>query len=403
MGFRNMASERRVAALVVAAGRGTRAGGNGPKQYRMLAGKAVLAHAVEACLAHPAVGTVQVVVHPDDLRLYRACTPASPRLLEPVAGGATRQQSVLAGLEALAAASAAPDIVLVHDAARPFLSAALIDRALAALSGDGVAAVPCLPLTDTVKQIDAAGYVAATPDRARLRSVQTPQVFAFAALIAAHRAAAGRPDIVATDDAAVMEWAGHRVAIFPGDPANVKLTEAADFEAAERRLGGGAAMDGIRIGQGYDVHAFGPGDHVWLGGIRIPHERGVMAHSDGDVVLHAATDAVLGAIAEGDIGTHFPPGDPQWRGASSDRFLAHAARLVAARGGRIANLDVTVVCEAPKVGPHREAMRARIAEIAGIGIDRVGIKATTSERMGFTGRREGLAALAIAAVRLPGG
>jgi 2-C-methyl-D-erythritol 4-phosphate cytidylyltransferase/2-C-methyl-D-erythritol 2,4-cyclodiphosphate synthase len=205
-----------------------------------------------------------------------------------------------------------------------------------------------------------------------------------------------------TDDAAVMEWAGHAVTVFPGDAANVKLTHPEDFDAAERRLRGTRAMNDVRTGQGYDVHAFGDGDHVWLGGVRIDHDRGVIAHSDGDVVLHAATDAILGAIADGDIGTHFPPSDPQWKGASSDRFLAHAAALLAARGGILSNLDVTVVCEAPRIGPHREAMRQRMATILGIDAGRIGIKATTSEKMGFTGRREGLAALAVATVRLPG-
>lgn len=394
-----MTTDSRIAGLIVAAGRGLRAGGDTPKQYRPLAGKPVLARTVEAFLRHAAIADVQVVIDPADGALYRSCVPETPRLRDPVCGGATRQQSVLAGLEALALANPPPDIVLVHDAARPFVSADLIDRACAIAA---VAAVPALPLTDTVKAVDGAGIVVATPDRATLRSVQTPQVFRFDVLLAAHRAAAGQSQLAATDDAAVMEWAGHPVATFPGDAGNVKLTLARDFDEAERRLGGSVVMNDVRTGQGYDVHAFGPGDHVWLGGVRIPHDQGVIAHSDGDVALHAATDAVLGAIADGDIGTHFPPSDPQWRGAASDQFLAHAAAKVAARGGRIAHLDLTIVCEAPRVGPHRETIRQRIAGILGIGLDRIAIKATTSEKMGFTGRREGLAALAVATVRLPG-
>lgn len=387
-----------VAAVVVAAGRGLRAGGGVPKQYRLLAGRPLLSHAVETFQRHDGVGAVLVVIGDGDGELYRAAVSHAPATLPPVTGGAERQASVLAGLEALV--QAAPDIVLVHDAARPFLSSALIDAAIAAVAGGAVAAVPATPVVDTIKAVDAAGRVVATPDRANLRAVQTPQAFAFPALLEAHRRAAATGVAGLTDDASVMEWAGHVVAVFPGEAGNVKLTLPEDFDAAERRML--MAMNDVRVGQGYDVHAFTDGDHVWLGGVRIPHDRGVLAHSDGDVVLHAATDAILGALADGDIGTHFPPSDPQWRGASSDRFLAHAAGLLAARGGRLAMLDVTVVCEAPKIGPHREAIRSRMAEILGVRDDRIAIKATTSEKMGFTGRREGLAALALATVRLPG-
>jgi 2-C-methyl-D-erythritol 4-phosphate cytidylyltransferase / 2-C-methyl-D-erythritol 2,4-cyclodiphosphate synthase len=253
-----------------------------------------------------------------------------------------------------------------------------------------------MPVSDTVKQVDDTGRVAATLDRSRLVAVQTPQAFAFPALLDAHRraAAAGRHDF--TDDAALAEWAGMAVAVFAGERANVKLTTADDLARAEaERL-----LD-VRTGSGFDVHAFGDGDHVMLGGVRVPHTGGVIGHSDADVALHALTDAVLGALAEGDIGWHFPPGDPQWRGASSDRFLAFACERVRARGGLIAHLDVTIVCEAPRIGPHRDAMRARIAEIAGIAVDRVAVKATTSETLGFTGRREGLVAMATATIRLP--
>lgn len=395
-----MAQARRIAALIVAAGRGSRAGGAIPKQYRMLAGRPVLTRTLAAFIDHPEIAVTQVVIDPTDRELYEAALPASVRIAPPVAGGGSRQASVVAGLEALAGLAEPPDLVLVHDAARPFVSRALIDRACAAVAGESVAAIPGVAVTDTVKQVDSGGMVLATPERASLRAVQTPQAFAFEPLLAAHRRAAGDAGFAATDDAAVMEWAGHPVLVFPGDAANVKLTHAEDFDAAERRLGAGAMSD-VRVGQGYDVHAFGPGDHIWLGGVRIPHDQGVVAHSDGDVALHAATDALLGAIGDGDIGTHFPPSDPQWHGASSDRFLAHAATLVVARGGRVGNLDLTIVCEAPKVGPHRTAMRERIAAILGIGPDRVAIKATTSEKMGFTGRREGLAALAVATVHLP--
>jgi len=298
-------------------------------------------------------------------------------------------------LEALA--DRAPDIVLVHDAARPFASPALLDRAIAA--GRTGAAIPGLAVSDTVKVVDGAGRVAETLDRSRLRTVQTPQAFVYPALLAAHRkaAAAGRHDF--TDDAALAEWAGLSVAVFEGEPGNVKLTTADDFRRAEAELLAG--LGDVRVGSGYDVHAFTEGDHVWLGGVKVPHTQGVSGHSDADVVLHALVDAVLGALAEGDIGVHFPPSDPQWKGASSDRFLAYAIERVKARGGLIAHLDVAVVCEAPRLGPHREAMRARIAEIAGVSIDRVGLQATTSEKMGFIGRSEGLVAYATATVRLP--
>lgn len=384
----------KVAAVVVAGGRGVRAGGDVPKQYRLLAGIPIIRHCLALFAGHPEVDLVQPVIHRDDEARFRD-SAAGLSILGPVYGGATRQASVRAGLEALAPHR--PAIVLVHDAARPFASPALISRAIAAARGG--AAVPGLPVSDTVKTVDAAGRVVATPDRATLRAVQTPQAFDFAALLAAHRkaAAAGREDF--TDDAALAEWAGLTVTVFEGEAANMKLTTDDDFARAEReRL---ASLGDIRAGGGYDVHAFGDGDHVMLGGVSIPHDRGLAGHSDADAPLHALVDAILGALAEGDIGTHFPPSDPQWRGASSDRFLAFAVDRVRKRGGQIAHLDLTIVCEAPRVGPHRDAIRARIAEIAGISVDRVGLKATTSEQMGFTGRREGLAAYATATVRLP--
>jgi len=283
-------------------------------------------------------------------------------------------------------------------AKRPFASAELVARAIAATMRTG-AAIPALAVTDTVKSVDAEGLVDKTLDRNALRLVQTPQGFAFALLLAAHRraAAAGREDF--TDDAALAEWAGMKVAVFAGEPGNIKITSPEDFARSEAMQF--AALGDVRIGSGIDVHAFGPGDHVTLGGIRIAHDRSLVGHSDADVALHALVDAILGALADGDIGAHFPPSDPQWRNASSDRFLAFAVDRVTARGGRIAHLDLTVVCEAPRIGPHRDAMRARIAELAHIGIGRVAVKATTSEKLGFTGRGEGIAAYAAATVRLP--
>jgi 2-C-methyl-D-erythritol 4-phosphate cytidylyltransferase/2-C-methyl-D-erythritol 2,4-cyclodiphosphate synthase len=390
-----------VAALIVAAGRGLRAGAEAPKQYRRLGGVPVLCRTLAPFLADNRIGTVLVVIGAGDRARYddaigRLPEAARARLTAPIDGGETRQDSVRAGLEALAA-TGFDGSVLVHDAARPFVSPALIERALVA-SAEHSATIPALAVTDTVKRVDAAGLIDETLPREQLVSVQTPQAFAFQPLLAAHRRAHAAGAGGFTDDSAIMEWAGHRVATFAGDPMNLKLTYPGDFEQAEQRL---ARPLVTRIGTGYDVHAFAEGDHVWLGGVRIPHSRGVTAHSDGDVALHALTDAVLGALADGDIGSHFPPSDPQWRGASSDRFLAFAADRVRQRGGRIDHLDLTIVCEGPKVGPHRDAIRSRIAQIAGLRLDQVGTKATTSERLGFTGRGEGLAALATATIRLP--
>jgi 2-C-methyl-D-erythritol 4-phosphate cytidylyltransferase / 2-C-methyl-D-erythritol 2,4-cyclodiphosphate synthase len=384
-----------VAAVVVAGGRGLRVGGDRPKQYRELAGHPVIRPSLALLAEHSAVGLVQPVIHPDDTALY-ATAAASLNLLPPVFGGSTRQASVRAGLEALAAHR--PDVVLVHDAARPFASPALIERAIAAARRNG-AAIPAILVADTVKTVDAGGFVTGTIAREALRMVQTPQAFDFNALIDAHRRAqaAGRDDF--TDDAELAEWAGLKVATFEGETANVKLTTEEDFQRAEAAQL--AALGDVRTGFGFDVHQFAAGDHVMLGGVRIAHDHSVTGHSDADVVLHALVDAILGALSDGDIGVHFPPSDPQWRGASSDRFLDFAVQRVNARGGRIAHLDITVVCEAPRVGPHRDAMRARIAEIAGIAPARVGVKATTSEQMGFTGRGEGIVAFANATIRLP--
>ncbi len=384
-----------VAAVIVAAGRGLRAGGGVPKQYRAIPGGTAIERSLAAFATHGEVSLIQPVIHPDDQDTFRRFSSAF-EFLPPVFGGATRQDSVRSGLEALAGRT--PDIVLIHDAARPFAAAALISRAIAAAAQSG-AAVPVLPVADTVKTVDAQGRVTGTLDRSLLRAVQTPQAFGFAAIADAHRRAqkAARDDF--TDDAALAEWAGMPVTTFAGEAGNVKLTTPEDFLRAETISL--SDLGDVRTGFGTDVHQFIDGDHIWLGGVKIPHSRGVTGHSDADVVLHSLVDAILGAISDGDIGVHFPPSDPKWRGASSDQFLAFAVERVRARGGLIAHLDITVVCEAPRVGPHRDAMRARIAEIAGISPERVAIKATTSEKMGFTGRGDVNVACAHATVRLP--
>lgn len=397
-----MTSQLPLAILTVAGGRGSRAGEGLPKQYRSLAGKTVLARTLEAMHAAAPEALLAVVIHPDDAALYEQCvrelsSPARSRLVAPIFGGATRQQSARNGLEALAGLASPPEIVLIQDAARPFGGAALAERAIEAARAHG-AAVPGVALTDTVKEIDVTGKVLATPDRARLRGVQTPQAFRFDFILDAHRKAAAASREL-TDDAMVAEAAGYNVHIFEGDPANLKLTTPEDFLRAQSALIGD--LSDIRMGQGYDVHAFGPGDKVWLGGVAIPHSHGLAGHSDADVLAHAITDAIFGALADGDIGAHFPPSDPQWKGAASAIFLEYAVRRVRDRGGVIAHVDATIVCEAPKIGPHRDSIRGSLAKIMGIEIGRVAVKATTSERLGFTGRQEGMAALAIATVRLP--
>ncbi len=386
----------RTAAIIAAAGIGTRAGPGIPKQYRSLDRLPVIRRSLELFEASSEVEAIQPVIHPDHAADFGQASAGLRKCLPAVSGGATRQRSVLAGLEALA--RHAPEIVLIHDAARPHPSPSLLSRAIEASLRTG-AAVPALPVTDTVKRVDSHGLVMETLAREELRAVQTPQAFAFDKLLAAHRAArdAERDDF--PDDAALAEWAGITVATFEGERGNVKITTPEDFA----RFAGEEFMTrpDIRNGTGFDVHPFGPGDHVMLGGVKVPHAKGVVGHSDADVVLHALTDAVLGAMGEGDIGLHFPPSDERWRGASSDRFLAHAVSFVLSRGGAIANLDVTVLSEAPKIGPHRDAIRQRIAEIAGVDPSRVNVKATTTEGLGFIGRNEGIAAMASATVRLP--
>lgn len=367
-----------IAVVIVAAGRGTRAGGDLPKQWQELAGRPVLAHALAAFAPLPCI----VAIHPDDRARAEAALPD----VELVSGGETRAASVRAALEALAGRGVTR--VLIHDGARPFASKALIARVLGALD-DHPGAAPALAVTDAL-WTGTAGLVTGTRDRAGLFRAQTPQGFRFDAILAAHRAHPGG----AADDVEVARFAGLDVAIVEGEEENLKLTFPGDFARGEAILRG-RAMD-VRLGNGYDVHAFTEGDHVWLCGVRVPHGRALLGHSDADVGMHALTDAIYGALAEGDIGRHFPPSDPQWKGAESRIFLRHAADLARARGYRIANCDVTLVCERPKVGPHAEAMRAALALILGVEVDRVSVKATTSERLGFTGREEGIAALATA-------
>jgi len=384
-----------VYALVVAGGRGSRAGGPVPKQYQTLAGRAILAHTLKPFLDEPAIDAVAVVIHRDDAERYSAAVAGHPKLRPPVHGGSERQESVRNGLAGLGARP--DDLVLIHDAVRPFASRALLRSVVAALSADD-AILPALPVTDTLKRADAGGHVEATVLRAGLFGAQTPQGFRFGPIMTAHVRAAGSTAPF-TDDASIAEWAGLPVRLVPGEAGNVKLTTADDIAMAEMRL----SATETRVGTGYDVHTLGPGDGVMLGGIAIPFGQSLVGHSDADVALHALTDAVLGAIADGDIGSHFPPSDPQWRGASSDRFLAHAVARLAARGGAVVHLDLTLIAEAPRVGPHRDAMRHRIAAICGIDPGRVAVKATTNEKMGFVGRGEGIAALATATVRLPAG
>ncbi|MHA1538523.1 MAG: bifunctional 2-C-methyl-D-erythritol 4-phosphate cytidylyltransferase/2-C-methyl-D-erythritol 2,4-cyclodiphosphate synthase [Alphaproteobacteria bacterium] len=377
-------------ALIVAAGRGSRVGGDVPKQYRHLAGIPLLRYSAEAFARHEAVDEVRVVIHPGDRGLYDEAL-AGLAIAAPVDGGETRQDSARLGLESLS--DAAPDKVLIHDAARPFIEAVTIGRIVDALdSSDG--ALAAVPVVDTLKRGED-GQVSATIERAGLWRAQTPQGFRYDRILGAHRASKGKGF---TDDAAVAEDAGLAVALIEGSEANFKVTTEEDFLRAERHLAAGAP---VRVGMGFDVHAFGPGDHVWLCGVRIEHGQGLIGHSDADVGLHALTDALLGAIGAGDIGAHFPDTDGRWKGSASDRFLAHAGSLIAERGGAIVNVDLTVICEAPKLRPHNAAMVERVAEILGLPESRVGIKATTTERLGFTGRGEGIAGQAVASVRLP--
>jgi 2-C-methyl-D-erythritol 4-phosphate cytidylyltransferase/2-C-methyl-D-erythritol 2,4-cyclodiphosphate synthase len=387
-----MTAQRSIAVIVVAAGTGERMGGT-PKQYRMLAGQPVLARSIAAFTWRDDVTWVLPVINPAHATLYADLGLTHHKLLPPVHGAPSRQGSVLAGLEALAAH--APDLVLIQDAARPLVDDATISGVIAAL---GDAALPVTPVTDTIKRSSDGRLAEGTEDRRTLFAAQTPQGFAYPLILAAHRRAAAEPTEF-TDDAAIAEWAGLTVTLTKGSPHNIKLTHPEDFARATRPPAD-SPME-TRTGTGFDVHPFAPGDHVWLGGVRIPHTARLKGHSDADAALHALTDAIYGALGEGDIGTFFPPSDPQWKGAASRIFLEHAAGLVTKRGGRIVNLDLTIVCEAPKISPHVAAMKAVIGDACGITPGRVAIKATTSEQLGFTGRGEGLMAMATATVELP--
>ncbi|MGF1447476.1 MAG: bifunctional 2-C-methyl-D-erythritol 4-phosphate cytidylyltransferase/2-C-methyl-D-erythritol 2,4-cyclodiphosphate synthase [Pikeienuella sp.] len=383
--------------VIVAAGSGLRLGGPVPKQYQKLAGRAVLARSVDAALA-ARIDRVVVAINPEARDLYDAAMAGTqdPRLAGPVDGGPSRAETVARALEALA--PTAPRTVLIHDAARPFAPPALFET-LAATTGPGLGAIAAEPVVDALWYGPEGDALEPRP-RDGLWRAQTPQAFPFADLLAAHRRQAGA-ETPALDDAEVFRRAGHRLRLVAGTTENYKITRPEDMLRAETMLAKGAGMD-LRVGHGFDVHIFCPGEHVWLCGVRIPHSAGLKGHSDADVGLHALADALYGAIAEGDIGQHFPPSDPQWKGAESHIFLAHAGRRVAERGGRIANLDVTLLCERPKIGPHAPAMRARIGEILGLDPGRVSIKATTMEKMGFVGREEGMGALATATVVLDG-
>ena len=374
------------AALIVAAGRGQRFGGTGPKQYVTLLGQPLLRRTLRAFCDHPGVGPIAVAIHPDDDDLFKAAAEGMPRVFA-VHGGATRQESVRRGLEALAAT--APDIVLIHDGARPVIGRTLIDRVIAGLAHTP-GALPVVPVIDTLKRVEGDTVLATVP-REQLMRAQTPQGFRFPAILAAHRAHAGE---ALTDDASVLERAGERVMTVPGDETNIKVTTMDDLARVT------AMLSETRTGSGFDVHKFGPGDAVMLCGVRVPHSHGLEGHSDADVALHAATDAILGAFGGGDIGLHFPPSDPKWRGAASHQFLRHAYDLLVERGGALVHLDVTIICERPKVGPHRAAMVNEMAKILGVAADRISVKATTTEGLGFTGRQEGIAAQALATVRL---
>ncbi|NRG18763.1 bifunctional 2-C-methyl-D-erythritol 4-phosphate cytidylyltransferase/2-C-methyl-D-erythritol 2,4-cyclodiphosphate synthase [Rhizobiales bacterium] len=398
----------RIVAIVVAAGRGTRIAGTQesatPKQYIELAGVSILRRTVTALLDTGLVDAVLPVIHADDRALYDRAMGSDPedeRILPPAVGGRTRQESVLNGLEALF--ENAPEFVLIHDAARPFVTRDIVSDAAAKLEEGASALIAAVPVADTLKRVDGGMTVGATVDRNGIWAAQTPQSFRYSDVLYAHRKAAdaGRGDF--TDDAAVAEWAGMNVHVSTGSPGNTKITTPDDLVAAERRvlMEEWLKLGDIRVGTGYDVHAFEPGKAVILGGVEIPFERKLKGHSDADVVLHAITDAIFGALGDGDIGHHFPPSDPEWKGAASDKFLIFAIDRVAQQRGRIAHIDVTIVCEAPKIGPHRERMRRRIAEICSLPVSRVSVKATTSEQLGFTGRREGIAAMACATIRLP--
>jgi 2-C-methyl-D-erythritol 4-phosphate cytidylyltransferase/2-C-methyl-D-erythritol 2,4-cyclodiphosphate synthase len=373
------------AVLIVAAGRGQRFGGSLPKQYAPLRGEYLLRRTLRAFCGHKSISKVVVAIHPDDAATFAEAAKGFD--VRAVHGGAQRQDSVRLGLEALAADQ--PDLVLIHDGARPMVSAAVITRVIQGLAtADGV--IPAVAVADTLKRVEG-NTITATVARDNLVRVQTPQGFRFQVILDAHRQAAGE---ALTDDAAVMERAGKKVVTVAGDDSNIKVTTMDDLAQLS------ASLSETRVGTGFDVHAFKEGDHIMLCGVKVAHTKGMEGHSDADVALHAGTDAILGAIGAGDIGQHFPPTDPKWRGAPSDQFLRYAYDLLTAKGGTLTHLDFTIICERPKVGPHRAAMVARVAEILGVEPHRISVKATTTEGLGFTGRQEGVAAQAVATVRV---
>lgn len=381
----------RNAAIIVAAGRGQRIGGEIPKQYLSVGGEIILRRTVKIFLENPDINLVQVIIHPDDRDLYEHAV-GDLGLPFPVFGGDTRQQSVLRGLEAIDIHL--PEYVYIHDAARPFLSQQILDSLIREVSHCG-AVIPALKVTDTIKYMSG-DNIDNTLNREFLYRAQTPQAFRYKAIFMAHRRFE-KSDL--TDDSAIAEKSGIKVRIIPGSEDNFKITTDEDLKKAEM-MSGNSYTD-VRIGYGIDVHAFEDGDHVILGGVKIPHDKSLKGHSDADVALHAITDAILGAIAMGDIGDHFPPSDDQWKGATSDIFLKHAAKLVDEKEGVIASIDLTIICEAPKIAPHRELIRDRISEIVDLDIDRISVKATTTEKLGFTGKGEGIMAQAVATIRLP--
>lgn len=391
----------KAAVVIVAAGRGERAGkAEGPKQYRTIGGRPVVSHTLEAFLSHPRIGRIVVAIHPDDDELFRSSTSGlGDDRIAAIHGGATRQESTRLALRALR--DDAPDMVLIHDAVRPFVDPGLIDRTIDAID-ERQGALPAMQVADTLKRMNSEGNVGETVPRAGLHAAQTPQGFPYWPILAAHEKAfqLGKHDF--TDDAAVAEWAKIPVRIVTGSPDNMKLTWARDMVVADQRFGGRPAFPDVRTGNGYDVHSFEPGDHVTLCGVKIPHGKKLSGHSDADVGLHALTDALLATCGAGDIGTHFPPSEPQWKDAASHLFVEHAAAIVRSNHGRIANADITLICEAPRIGPHREAMVEAVASMLKISADRISIKATTNERLGFIGREEGIAAIATVSVVFPG-
>lgn len=393
--------------VIVAAGRGERAGSpeEGPKQYRAIGGRPVIARTLEKFVTWPQTAKIVIVIHRDDEKLLRSALEmiadsSGSSGVEIAFGGATRQQSVLAGVRQLEKTGVSH--VMIHDAVRPFCDHDLLDRVAAALAAGAPAVLPAMPVTDTLKRAGSDALVTETVPRAGLYAAQTPQSFRLADILAAHEKAAAGNKTDFTDDAAIAEWAGLPVTVVAGSADNVKLTIKRDIAMADEKLSAGLLPD-VRTGNGYDVHQLEPGDGVTLCGVFIPHDQTLKGHSDADVALHALTDALLATCGAGDIGDHFPPSDPQWRGAPSRIFIEHAARIVREHGGTIMNADVSLIAEAPKVGPHREAMRAKLSEFLGISLERCSVKATTNEQIGFVGRREGIAAIATATVVYRGG